>query len=54
MRVSHRAFVKGTSWTIIAYTLGQVLRFFTNFVLTRILAPELFGVMVIVNSLGRV
>ncbi len=34
-----------------AFGLGQVLRLVTNVYLARLLAPELFGVMLIVNSL---
>jgi O-antigen/teichoic acid export membrane protein len=51
MIVSARSLLKGTVWTIGAYGLGQVLRLITNVFLARLLAPELFGIMLIVNSL---
>jgi O-antigen/teichoic acid export membrane protein len=41
---------KGAIWTLASYASNQGLRFLTNVVLTRILAPELFGLMVIVNT----
>jgi O-antigen/teichoic acid export membrane protein len=43
--------VKGTAWTALAFGTGQLVRFATNVVLARLLAPELFGIMVIVNAL---
>jgi O-antigen/teichoic acid export membrane protein len=42
---------KGVGWTVGAYGLNQLIRFGTSIVLTRLLAPDLFGTMVIVNSL---
>lgn len=36
------------AWTTLAYLSGQVLRFGGNLVMTRLLAPEMFGVMSIV------
>jgi O-antigen/teichoic acid export membrane protein len=39
------------SWTTGAWGLGQVLRIGTSVVLTRLLAPELFGIMLIVNTI---
>jgi O-antigen/teichoic acid export membrane protein len=50
MTPSRAAFVKGASWTTATYAISQVLRVFTNFALTRILAPELFGIMIVVNT----
>uniref|UniRef100_Q07SM6 Polysaccharide biosynthesis protein n=1 Tax=Rhodopseudomonas palustris (strain BisA53) TaxID=316055 RepID=Q07SM6_RHOP5 len=41
----------GTSWTLLSFGFGQGLRFLTNVVLTRLLAPELFGIMLIFNAL---
>lgn len=38
-------------WTTIGYGGTQVVRFGTNLVLTRLLAPELFGLMVLLTSL---
>jgi O-antigen/teichoic acid export membrane protein len=42
---------KNALWVIGGYGLGQVIRFGSNLILTRLLAPELFGVMLIVNTL---
>jgi O-antigen/teichoic acid export membrane protein len=51
MTVSVRTLVSGAVWTIGAFGAGQALRVVTNIVLTRLLAPELFGIMVIINTL---
>src|SRR5947209_3460704 len=51
MKNSHHALAKGVVWTVGAYGLTQLVRFATSVALTRILAPDLFGMMVIVNSL---
>jgi O-antigen/teichoic acid export membrane protein len=40
---------KGTLWTIIGYGGSQILRFAGSLILTRLLFPELFGLMGIVN-----
>jgi O-antigen/teichoic acid export membrane protein len=48
---SRLAILKGAVWTTGAYGLGQSLRLATNIALTRFLAPEIFGLMVIVNAL---
>lgn len=44
-----RQVVRGTGWTVLAYGLSQVLRLASNLVLTRLLLPEAFGVMGIVQ-----
>lgn len=41
--------IRGTIWTIVGYGGSQILRFGSNLVLTRLLFPELFGLMAIVN-----
>jgi len=51
MTISIGFLLRGAVWTVGAYGLGQVLRLVTNVVLARLLAPELFGIMLIVNSL---
>ena len=43
--------VTGTVWTLGGYGVGQVIRLATNVALARLLAPELFGTMLIVNTL---
>lgn len=41
--------VKGAFWTVVGYGGSQVLRFASSLILTRLLFPELFGLMGIVN-----
>ncbi|MBW4693010.1 MAG: oligosaccharide flippase family protein [Lyngbya sp. HA4199-MV5] len=41
--------IRGAVWTILGYGSSQVLRFGSNLILTRLLFPELFGLMAIVN-----
>jgi O-antigen/teichoic acid export membrane protein len=43
--------VSGTVWTLGGFGLGQAVRLATSVVLARLLAPELFGTMLIVNTL---
>ncbi len=42
--------VRGTVWTIVGYGGSQALRFGGNLILTRLLMPELFGLMALVNT----
>jgi O-antigen/teichoic acid export membrane protein len=51
MTTSTGFLVKGTAWTLGTYGANQVLRLLTNVALARLLAPELFGIMLIVYSL---
>ncbi|TAF68433.1 MAG: polysaccharide biosynthesis protein, partial [Oscillatoriales cyanobacterium] len=37
--------IKGAIWTIISYGGSQILRFGSNLILTRLLLPELFGLV---------
>lgn len=41
----------GAFWTIAGYGMSQVVRFGGNLVLTRLLVPEFFGLMAVVNTL---
>ena len=41
--------IRGTIWTVASYGSGQVIRFGSNLILTRLLAPELFGLMTLVT-----
>ncbi len=50
-RISSGLLLKGSVWTVGAYGLGQVVRLLTNIILARLLAPQLFGIMLIVYSL---
>ena len=51
MKISIAYLLKGTVSTIGADGFTQALRLTTNVILARLLAPELFGIMLIVNSL---
>jgi len=42
---------RGTIWSLSAYAGSQLLRFAGNLILTRLLMPEAFGVMSLVNAL---
>lgn len=41
--------VRGMVWTIAGYGASQILRLGSNLILTRLLFPELFGLMTLVN-----
>jgi O-antigen/teichoic acid export membrane protein len=41
--------IQGAAWTTAGYMVSQVLRLASNMVLARLLAPEHFGVMAIIN-----
>lgn len=43
--------MRGALWTIGAYGASVCMRFGTNVILTRLVAPEVFGVMLIINTL---
>src|SRR6185437_5378327 len=51
MKIDQIALTKGAFWTLMSFGSGQLIRFSTSVVLTRLLAPELFGIMVIINTL---
>lgn len=40
--------IRGTLWTIAGYGASQILRFGSNLILTRLLAPDAFGLMALV------
>lgn len=42
--------IRGTIWTFVGYGSGQALRFIGNLILTRLLAPEMFGLMTLVQT----
>lgn len=42
---------RGAIWTIAGYGTSQVMRFGSNLILTRLLVPEYYGLMTIVNTL---
>jgi O-antigen/teichoic acid export membrane protein len=39
--------IRAASWTVVGHGLGQALRLGTNLIMTRLLVPEMFGVMAI-------
>ncbi len=43
--------VKAGSLVLVGYAFSQIIRFGGNLVLTRLLMPEMFGVMAIVNMM---
>ncbi|MEB3217582.1 MAG: oligosaccharide flippase family protein [Nostocales cyanobacterium 94392] len=43
--------IRGAIWTFAGYGASQVLRFGSNLILTRLLVPEYFGLMAVVNTL---
>jgi O-antigen/teichoic acid export membrane protein len=42
--------VRGTVWTVAGYGASQGLRFASNLILTRLLMPDLFGLMALLNT----
>lgn len=42
--------IRGAVWTVLSYGTSQVLRLGSNLILTRLLFPELFGLMALVNT----
>ncbi len=50
-KVNKTHIIKAGSWVMIGHLLSQLIRLGGNLVLTRLLVPEMFGVMAIVNVL---
>ena len=44
---------RGGAWVLLGRMAGEALRFGTNRVLTRLLFPEAFGLMLLVNSIHK-
>lgn len=42
--------IRGASWTILGYGMNNILRLGSNLILTRLLFPEAFGLMALVQS----
>ena len=51
MALSWLALLTGAGWTIGAFAAGQIIRLLLNATLARLLAPELFGTMLLIHSL---
>ena len=45
--------IRGVVWTVGTYALSIVLRFGSNVILSRLLNPELFGIMLIINTIRQ-
>ena len=41
--------MRGAIWTFVGYGVGQSLRLGSNLILTRLLVPEMFGLMSLIN-----
>src|SRR5438874_1137924 len=46
-----RAATRGAAWTVLGFAVRLVVRFGFNLLLTRLVAPKVFGVMALVNLL---
>jgi O-antigen/teichoic acid export membrane protein len=51
VKLSRRSLYKGVGLTVGAYGIGRFVRLVASITLTRLLTPELFGVITIVNSI---
>jgi len=45
MSAEKKLAIKGVAWTIVSYGSSQIIRFVSNLILTRLLLPELFGLL---------
>jgi O-antigen/teichoic acid export membrane protein len=45
--------IRGTAWTVFGYGGSQALRLVSNLILTRLLVPEIFGLMALVQTFQR-
>ena len=50
LRSLGRVAISGTVWSVATYGVSMCLRLFTNIVLSRMLAPENFGLMTLLNT----
>ena len=51
MKMSVDVLLRGAWWTVAGFGAGQVIRFASSVILTRMLAPELFGLMTVINTI---
>lgn len=42
--------IQGVAWIVLGYGISQIIRLGSNLVLTRILVPEMFGLMALMNA----
>ena len=50
MKLSRAILLRGVTWTVATYSASQLFRFVSSVILTRLLAPELFGLIAIIHS----
>ena len=48
-RAFKKLFARGSAWALVNYAVGYSLRLGSNFILWRLLYPDAFGLMAIVN-----
>ena len=46
--------IGGTQWVVVGSRTGHVLRWGRNRILTRLLVPEMFGLLFIANAVGDI
>lgn len=51
MQLSEKLVMRGAVWTIGAYGVSVGLRFVSNVILSRLVMPEVFGIMLVINTL---
>ncbi|WAJ31108.1 oligosaccharide flippase family protein [Antarcticirhabdus aurantiaca] len=51
MNLSGKFVLRGTAWTVGTYGISTALRFGSNVVLSRLVVPEVFGIMLVINTL---
>src|SRR6476660_10069606 len=51
MKIPHATLTQGAALTLLSFSVNNVIRLTTSIILARLLAPELFGIMVLVFTL---
>ena len=51
MKIPHATLTKGAALTLLSFSVNNLIRLTTSIILARLLAPELFGIMVLVFTL---
>ncbi len=50
---SNASVVRGVAWTTGTYAFSVIIRFGSNVILARLLSPELFGILLIINTVRQ-
>ena len=50
MVTQKRLAIQGVAWIVLGYGISQMIRLSSNLLLTRILVPEMFGLMALINA----